>query len=235
MAHCHITTRTRQRGTNQHQLHTTTSQPECVSEGPGAQRPTSTCTRANKKRFMNQETDSTTISLPSSASAAEMLAAAIGQIRFARDYTLELLEATPREHWFTIPAGLPTNIAWQVGHLTVSQYGLLMFRIRGRQSEDLDLIPGKFRKAYGRSSTPSDDASVQPSPDELLERLGRVFESGLGVLETVSPEVLLEPVDMPYAAYPIKLGAILFCPMHEQIHAGQIGVIRRALGLQPVR
>lgn len=164
-----------------------------------------------------------------------MLSAAIGQIRFARNYTLELLDATPRELWFTIPEGLPTNIAWQVGHLTVSQYGLLMFRIRGRQSEDLELIPGKFRKAYGRSSTPSPDAEGQPSPDELLDRLGRVFEQGLAVLQTVSPDVLLEPVEMPFAAYPVKLGAILFCPMHEQIHAGQIGILRRALGLDPVR
>lgn len=173
--------------------------------------------------------------LPTLDSASEMLAAAIGQIRFARNYTLELLEATPREHWFVIPDGLPTNIAWQVGHLTVSQYGLLLFRIRGRQPEDLELIPGKFRKAYGRSSTPKSDPTGQPTPDELLDRLGQVFDKGLAEIESVSTEVLLEPVDMPYAAYPIKLGAILFCPLHEHIHAGQIGLLRRALGLEPVR
>jgi hypothetical protein len=31
------------------------------------------------------------------------------------------------------------------------------------------------------------------------------------------------------------LGAILFCPLHEQIHSGQIGLIRRGLGLPSVR
>jgi hypothetical protein len=175
------------------------------------------------------------VSLPSPASAMEMLRGAIGQIRFARNYTLQLLDATPRECWFTVTDRFPTNIAWQIGHLTVSQYGLLMFRIRGRKPEDLELIPGKFRKAYGRSSTPNSDPVGQPSADELLERLDRVFTLGLAELEAVSPEVLSEPVDMPYAAYPTKLGAILFCPMHEQIHAGQIGLIRRALGLEPVR
>ncbi len=36
---------------------------------------------------------------------------------------------------------------------------------------------------------------------------------------------------MPYAAYPNKFGALLFCPMHESIHIGQIGLIRRGLGL----
>ncbi|MCO8123878.1 DinB family protein [Stieleria sp. TO1_6] len=180
---------------------------------------------------MNQ----TNPTLPSADAAAAMLSAAIGQIRFARDYTLQLLDATPTEHWYTIPAGLPSNLAWQVGHLTVSQYGLLMFRLRGRQPEDLELIPGKFRKAYGRSSIPNADPAGQPTPEALKERLNRVFESSLEELDRVSIETLFEAVDMPYAVYPIKLGAVLFCPLHEHIHAGQIGLLRRALGLDPVR
>ncbi len=173
--------------------------------------------------------------LPSEAAAAQMLRGALGQIDFARRYTLELLEATPRDRWFEIPGGLPSNIAWQVGHLTVSQYGLLMFRIRGRRPEDLELIPGKFRKAYGRGSLPSDDRDKQPSADELVDRMTGVYELAKTELAAVDPPVLLEPVDMPYAAYPAKLGAILFCPLHEQIHAGQIGMLRRALGLDPIR
>ncbi len=167
--------------------------------------------------------------------AKTMLAAAIGQIDFARRYTLGLLEATPRERWFEMPTGLPTNIAWQVAHLTVSQYGLLLFRIRGRASEDLELIPGPFRKAYTRGSVPSANASNQPTPDELMDRMARVHQIAGDVLSKVDAETLLEPVDMPYAAYPNKLGAILFCPLHEHIHCGQIGMLRRAMGLDPVR
>ena len=175
------------------------------------------------------------IELPSPEHAMEALRTAIGQIRFAREYTLGLLDATPEEHWYTAPSGLPSTIAWQVGHLTVSQYGLLLFRIRGREPADLKLIPGKFRKAYGRGSVPSEDPTTQPQPEELRERLTRVMTLGLELLDTLSPEVLLEPVEMPYAVYPIKLGAILFCPLHEHTHAGQIGLLRRALGLEPVR
>ena len=173
--------------------------------------------------------------LPDIETAAAILSGTMGQIEFARRYTLELLSATPQEHWFTIPDGLPTNVAWQAGHLAVSQYGLLMFRIRGRDPADLELIPGRFRKAYGRSTVPNSDASTQMTPDELLERLENVHSQAMGEIENVDPRVLLEPVDMPYAAYPIKLGAVMFCPMHEQIHAGQIGLLRRALGLEPIR
>jgi hypothetical protein len=46
---------------------------------------------------------------------------------------------------------------------------------------------------------------------------------------------LAEPTEMPYAVYPIKLGALLFCPLHESIHAGQIGLLRRMHGMESVR
>ncbi|SMP78029.1 DinB superfamily protein [Neorhodopirellula lusitana] len=173
--------------------------------------------------------------LPTSDEAAIMLQSAIGQIEFARAYTLGLLDATPRDRWFERPNGATSQIAWQVGHLAVSQYGLLMFRMRGRHPDDLELIPGRFRKAYARGSKPSDSADGQLTPDELFDKLARVHELAMQEIANVDPVSLLDPLDMPYAAYPCKLGAALFCPLHETLHAGQIGVIRRGLGLDPVR
>ena len=177
----------------------------------------------------------TTTPVPDLNTVSTLLRGTIEQIQFARTYTLSLLEEVPRERWFEIPAGLPSNIAWQAGHLAVSQYGLLMFRVRGRRPEDLDLIPGKFRKAYSRQTTPNSDPANQPSPYALIERLAQIHELALAELSEVPPEVLLEEVDRPWAAWPNKLGAIMFCPLHEHIHAGQIGLIRRALGLDPIR
>lgn len=174
-------------------------------------------------------------SLPSAEQTLVMFSAAMAQIEFSRRYTLELLEATPRELWSTRPPGSPTHIAWQIGHLAVSQYGLLMFRIHGRRDADIDLVPGKFRKAFSRGSDPTSEAAAQMGADELFERLADVYQQSIAGLKGIQPAVLLEPVDMPYAAYPIKLGAIMFCPLHEHIHAGQIGLIRRLLGLPSVR
>ena len=172
---------------------------------------------------------------PDPATAATLLNGTIEQILSARTYTLGLLEETPKDRWFEIPDGLPCNIAWQIGHLAVSQYGLLMFRIRGRRPDDLDLVPGRFRKTYSRQTTPTDNPSNQPSSDELIARLTRIHETALSELRQLEPDILLEEVDHPWTAWPVKLGAIMFCPLHEQIHAGQIGLIRRGLGLDPVR
>jgi len=195
-----------------------------------------------------------TSDLPDLAAAETMLVAALGQIEWVRRYTLELLDATPEELWFEMPdwgkrtedaapgqvatsadRGI-THVAWQVGHLAVSQYGLLMFRIHGRRDEDLELVPGSFRKAFGRGSDPHSAGVKRHSAEELRERLDRIHRSAVaGLREGFDSGRLLEPVDMPYAVYPIKLGAILFCPLHEQIHGGQIGLIRRGLGLPPIR
>ena len=63
-------------------------------------------------------------------------------MKFMRSYTLQLLENIPGELWSTIPAGAPSHLAWQVGHLAVAQYGLMLFRQRGRAEGDIELMPG---------------------------------------------------------------------------------------------
>jgi len=192
-------------------------------------------TQAESKKQAKPPSNVDPPTLPSLEDAAVMLEGTIGQIEFARQYTLELLEATPHDRWYEIPSGCVTHVAWQVGHLAVSQYGLLMFRFRGRQPEDLDLIPGRFRKAFGRGSKPPTSSDGQPTPDELLERLAQVHTQAMEEIRQVNSTELLVPVEMPYAVYPCKLGEVLFCPLHENLHAGQIGLLRRCLGLEPVR
>jgi DinB superfamily len=145
------------------------------------------------------------------ATIQNMVQAAVLQIQFARQYTLALLDATPHDRWFEIPSGFPSNIAWQVGHLSVAQYGLLLFRLRGRAEEDLELVPSRFRKGYGKGSTPSQDPSGQSTPEELLARFQQIYDLGLATVQGLQPSEWLDPMDLPYAGYPNKLGTILFC------------------------
>jgi len=160
----------------------------------------------------------------------------LGQLDFCRQYTLSLLTDIEPELWYQAPPGAPTTIGWQVGHLAFSQYGLMLYRQRGREAGDIDLIPGWFRKQYGRgtSGDPA-DLSNPISPSELLEILGRVHQTAISTVRQLPIEQFAEPTDMPYAVYPRKIGALMFCPIHESLHAGQIGVIRRMLGKAPLR
>lgn len=161
--------------------------------------------------------------------------AMLGQMVFSRDYTLNLIGNVPDELWHTPPKGVPTHFAWQIGHLAVAQYGLMLFRQRGRAEGDLELMPGWLRKRYSRGSAPSPDETAEATKAEMLELLAKIHSAAMEYVPTMSAESLAETTEMPFTAYPIKLGALLFCPLHESIHAGQIGLLRRAHGLDPVR
>lgn len=160
---------------------------------------------------------------------------AISQIRFAREYTLSLLDGIETTDWFRQPSEGVSHLAWQVGHLAMAQYGLCLFRIRGRADIDMDLMSSSFRKKFSKGTTPDPDPGKNPSPEEIWAVFDRVYQQTMTELPLVGNEVLQEPVDMPYAVEATKLGGLLFCSHHEMLHAGQIGLLRRLIGKSPVR
>lgn len=168
-------------------------------------------------------------------SAQPQLEVARKQIEFARRYTRSLIEDVEEELWFTIPAGCVTHVAWQVGHLAMAQYGLCLFRIRGRRSEDAELMSSAFRKKYFKGTTPDADPAKNPAVNEIRTVFDRVYEQALDEMAGYDETDLKEPIDEPYAAFSTKLGGLLFCSHHEMMHAGQIGLLRRLLGKSPVR
>lgn len=157
------------------------------------------------------------------------------QIEFAREYTHGLLADIEEDLWFKIPAGCATHVAWQLGHLAMAQYGLCLFRMRGRHAEDTELMSSGFRKKFSKGTTPDPDPANNPPPSEIRGVFDRVYEQSMKEMPTFDETALNEPVDMPYAGYATKLGGLLFCSHHEMLHAGQIGMLRRLLGKRPVR
>ena len=160
---------------------------------------------------------------------------ALAQIDFAREYTLSLLADIDEADWFRMPAGISTHLAWQIGHLAMAQYGLALFRQRGRAAEDSELMSARFRKQFSRGSEPDPDPANNPPPAEIRGIFEMVYAQVKKEAPTFSGAQLDEPVDMPYMVWPTKLGALHFCAAHEMLHAGQIGLIRRSLGKGPVR
>ena len=160
---------------------------------------------------------------------------ALSQIEFARAYMLSILDAIDEAEWFTMPAGCPTHVAWQVGHLAMAEYGLCLFRQRGRQEIDMELMTSGFRKLFSRGTVPEADAGKYPPAAEIRATLDRVHAQVVKEAQAFTAEQLKEPVDMPYAVEATKLGSLLFCSHHEMLHAGQLGLLRRLLGKQPVR
>ena len=110
------------------------------------------------------------------APVSERLETAIRRIEFVRKYTMTLLEDLEPDDWFWMPGNFATgtsetggsktggsetgsdfktHIAWQVGHIAMSEYGLTLFQQRGRNREvDAGLMSSKFRKLFMRGTVP---------------------------------------------------------------------------------
>jgi hypothetical protein len=160
---------------------------------------------------------------------------ALKQLEFARGYMLEILAQIDEADWFTMPAGCPTHVAWQVGHLAMAEYGLCLFRQRGRQEIDTELMSSSFRKQFSRGSVPEADAAKYPTIAEIRSTLDRVHVQVRKEVPTFTDNQLKEPSEPPTAVEPTKLGSLLLCSHHEMVHAGQLGLLRRLLGKSPIR
>jgi hypothetical protein len=163
------------------------------------------------------------------------LDAAIRQIEYARQYTSLLIADIDDSDWFVQPAGLATHVGWQVAHLAVAEYGLCLYRMRGRQPADAALLPSEFRRQFGKGSVPRAEPDANHSPAAIRDVLHRVHQRALEELASCTDEQLDAPTEAPFTAFPTKLGGLLFCAAHEMLHAGQLGILRRALGKLPLR
>ena len=164
----------------------------------------------------------------------ERLEIAVKQLEFSRKYVSGLIADIDNGEWFRMPEGV-THVAWQVAHLAMAQYGLCLFRVRGRREFDAQLMSSDFRKKFSKGTTPNPDPAQNPTPSEIRDVFQRVHQQALTELAEYTDAELDAPVDEPYAVFNTKIGAIFFCSAHEMMHAGQIGLLRRLHGKRPIR
>lgn len=148
-----------------------------------------------------------------------------------KDYVKDL---TPEE-WFWHPQEFTTHVAWQVGHLAVSQYNLCLRRVRGRTKEDETLIPDSFIEHFKLGSRPVAGAENNPPLEEIKRVFDAVHAQSLDELGKRTDEELDVPVEQPHPVFTTKLGAVEYAPSHELVHNGQIGLLRRLMGKPALR
>jgi hypothetical protein len=162
---------------------------------------------------------------------AEQLAESIGR---ARDYTNHLLTATPTSDWFRMPQEAVSHIAWQVGHLAFAQYRLALERVRGERPGDEALISPAFIEKFGRTSAPVGDPQTYPPAEEIRRVFDGIHRQALDEIAALDDSVLDQPVSTPHSRFTTKGGSIAWCAEHEVLHAGQIGLLRRLVGHDPL-
>ncbi len=160
---------------------------------------------------------------------------AVKSIEFAREYTETMLQGIEPADWFRQPSEGVTHIAWQVGHLAMAEYALTMIRVRGKEREDQEAISNDFFRLFQKGTTPQADADQYPPADEIRHVFDEVHRRALSELSRYTDEELNVKLPVPHAVFDTKLGSVFFCPAHEMLHAGQIGLLRRMFGHAPLR
>jgi len=163
------------------------------------------------------------------------LESAIAQVRLARSYVNDLLGHIDPGDWFRQPKEGVTHVAWQVGHLAVAQYNLAIKRVRGEKTTDASLISPEFLHRYGKGSLPSPNPADNFAVKEVRYVADQVHAQVLKELQEFTDEQLVVPSEPRHPMFETKLGGLQWCAQHEFIHAGQIALLRRLFGNDPLR
>lgn len=155
--------------------------------------------------------------------------AAILNWKKARTYVLRLTQDIPEEKWTLIPENNYSNLIWQYGHILASEYRLALLRVRGNSVGDSVFIPADFISTFAKGSQP--DSLIQYKVKDLIRIGGQLAD----VIEKESSgwdeKYLSEKADGdPHPMFSTKMEALEYAALHDFLHCGQIGIIRRQLG-----
>jgi hypothetical protein len=138
------------------------------------------------------------------------------------------------EDWFYRPVPNSNHALWIVAHLGLSDN---MFASKFRP--EIDHKPDGWQDLFWFGSEIQEDRNAYPSPAEVLNYFRDRREVLMKVLDEVSDEELNAAAppegDRSAVAGAPSIGQLfIFASFHEGIHSGQLTVIDRGLGNEPM-
>lgn len=160
-----------------------------------------------------------------------MISQILNSNALTRDFLGRLLADVDDARMTLQPAGVPNHPAWIIGHLAFSCQAI---------GGELGLEPwlsGEWVELFTRGSMPTDDRARYPSKEELLAALDDGNTRLRDRLAAMSPEELAAP--LPDARFRYRfptLGDAVahILAGHAALHAGQLTVWRKAVGLPAI-
>ncbi len=137
-----------------------------------------------------------------------------------------LADITPDE-MFVQPVNDANHIAWQLGHLIVSERHLVEAAAPG----SMPALPDGFAERHRRDAVPSNNPGDYLSKDEYLQLAAQVRAATLAALDRLEESDFDKPVTARVPPF-IKCTGDCFTTIgpHWSLHAGQWVVLRRKLG-----
>ncbi|GAB3781754.1 DinB family protein [Spirosoma horti] len=158
----------------------------------------------------------------------------INQTANAYQWTNKLVETVPPDRWSIIPPIVESSIAWQLGHLIISQYFHSIMVIRGHQMDILQQLPIREYSEWFTVSGPSLSVGKVDSV-KLIADLQFMQQKSLAILATLETSELDSPLESTPTPHPIantKREAVDWNIKHTMYHCGQIGLIKRVVDVR---
>ncbi len=143
----------------------------------------------------------------------------------------DLFDAIPADQFAHQPCPGANHAFWTLGHLaTVNQYFLKT--LAGRDGALFE----KYKAMFFAKSQPNPDIASYPSIDTVREYFKTSRAAFRSWIESLDDEQLMRPAPEGFQKFAPTLGNILMrLQWHEGMHYGQLTVIRKSLGLAPIR
>ena len=120
------------------------------------------------------------------------------------------------------------HIAWQMGHLILSERGMIGKELPGAGYPEL---PAGFAEQHAKATAPIDPPVGFADKAAYLGVFAQTRESTIAALGTLADADLDRPTVGPMASFAPTLGALfLLASNHSLMHGGQFTVVRRKLG-----
>lgn len=127
-----------------------------------------------------------------------------------------------------VPVPGMNTIAWQIGHLTASEKGLISANLPGAAYPNL---PPLVEKLGSGSSAKEYPQGGDLSKSQLLDLFNKVRNATLAAVDKASDADLAKATTGPLAQFaPNVADLIVLAANHTLMHAGQFTAVRRALG-----
>ena len=156
----------------------------------------------------------------------------IKQTEDAYKWSNTILKGTQLTAWDHIPAGIETNITWQIGHLIMGIYFNAVILTVGHRKEVFSKMPLRDYGDYFTKGSPA-DAVGKVAPEILMFHFEYMKSLSIEVLKSLKDEDLdqpLEPSRVPHPFAKQKYEVIDWNIKHVMWHCGQIGLLKRVLG-----
>ena len=148
------------------------------------------------------------------------------------NWTGKLILDVPQEKWYDTPEIVLTNLAWQIGHITLSQYFYTVFLIQG---PDIQLAETISMKRYSSLFFKGDKINTIKEAitvDELLFNWRLLQNKTMEIITALKQNDLNKPVftlPKPHPFVKIIEDSISWHTKHTMWHNGQIGLLKRLI------